>query len=274
MPDETLTREVKELVRHLKGDLVGVVPVERFAEAPPGHRPEEFLPGARSVVVWATSYLASTFLSPNPRIYVLRYLQLSTRLQDAGYDVCRFLEEQGHYAINFPSTAPQDNSAETKMLFADFSYRHAAQLAGLGEIGLNQLLVTPEFGPRIRLMAVITTAELSPDSPLTEKVCPREECNVCVENCPAGALSPQGNDKGKCITRYGEYGLSGLLRHIRHILKEKDPAKQKELIFGPTTWGLWMHLQYGGGPSRCNSCIALCPVGWKGPRPPISFKPL
>ena len=98
-------------------------------------------------------------------------------------------------------------------------------------------------------------------------------CNVCVENCPAGALSPQGNDKSKCVIRYGEYGLSGLLRHVNHILKEEDPAKRKELIFGPTTWGLWMQLQYGGGPSKCNSCIALCPVGWKGPRPPISFKP-
>lgn len=271
MPEQTITAEVKEFARRLGADLVGVAPVERFGGAPPGHRPEELLPGARSVIVAAARLLTSTFISPNPRVYVLRYWQLRSRLQDAGYELCRFLEDLGHYAINFPSTAPQDAGPQTKMLFADFSYRHAAPLAGLGEIGLNNLVITPQFGPRVWLMAVITTAELSPDPPFTDSLCPREECNICVEKCPQGALSPQGIERGKCTRRPGEFGLTGLLRHLRNIVEEKDPAKQRELIYGPTTWGLWMHLQYGAGPSRCNSCIALCPIGWKGPRAPIAF---
>jgi hypothetical protein len=35
------------------------------------------------------------------------------------------------------------------------------------------------------------------------------------------------------------------------------------MIFGPKAWTLWMVLQYQGGPSMCNACIASCPVGWK-----------
>lgn len=271
MANASLTKKVKDLARKLGADKVGIAPMERFAGAPKGHHPEDLLPGAKSVIVTATRMLDSSFVTPNPRVYVLRYWQLRGRLQDMGYDLCRFLEDSGHYAINFPSTAPQDCGPETKLLFADFSYRHAAQLAGLGEIGLNQLLITPEFGPRAWLMAVITTAQLTPDPLLTDVVCPREKCNLCVEKCPQEALSAQGIDRGRCVRRPGEFELVGLLKHLKSILDEKDPDKKKELIFGPTTWGLWMHMQYGAGPSRCNACIALCPVGWKGQRAPVAF---
>ena len=270
MFDKKLTAAVKERAKQLGADLVGVASADRFEAAPAGHKPEDLLPGAKSVVMMAKRMLSSTFVTPNPRVYVLRYLQLRSRFQDVGYDMSCFLEDQGHWAINFPSTAPQDVSWETKMLVADFSYKHAAQLAGLGEIGMNQLLITPEFGPRVWLMGVITTAELSPDPLLTDKLCTREKCNICVENCPEGALSAEGIEKRKCIRRPGEFGISNLLSHIRNIMEEKDPDKRRKLINGPTTWALWMRMHYGGPPSRCNACIALCPIGWKGPRPAIA----
>ncbi len=75
--------------------------------------------------------------------------------------MCRFLENIGHRAINFPSTAPQDSGPVGKLLFGDFSHRHAAELAGLGRIGLNRFLITPQFEPRAWLMSVISTVELA-----------------------------------------------------------------------------------------------------------------
>ena len=53
-----------------------------------------------------------------------------------------------------------------------FSNRHAAVRAGLGEFGLNNVVVTPEYGPRVRFNSVITQAELEPSPLLKEKVCP------------------------------------------------------------------------------------------------------
>ena len=235
MIDKKLTQKTKEYARQLGADLIGVAPVERFEAAPPGHKPQELLPDAKSVIVIAKRMLTSTFISPNPRVYVLRYLQLRSKFQDAGYDLCRFLEDEGHWAVNFPSAAPQEVSWETKMLVGDLSYKHAAQLAGLGEIGMNRLLITPQFGPRVWLMAVITTAALVPDSPFTDKLCQREECNICAENCPEEAISPQGLDLKKCTSRPGEYGISNMLAHIRNIMNEPDPEKKKKLIYGPTT---------------------------------------
>jgi len=258
MTDYELTREVKEVaLERLGADLVGIADVGRFAKAPPGHRPEELLPGARSVIVMAARALDSTFISTNPRVYVQRYWQLRTRLQDAGYDMCRFLEDRGRPAINFPSTAPQDSGPVGKMVFADFSHRHAAELADLGRIGRNQLFITPQHGPRVMLMSVITTAALLPDNLSSEEVCP-ESCSLCVDKCPQRALSSEGLDVKKCLRGYGRFGLIGLLKLIRTAMEEKDPEKIKKLIFGPTTWTLWMVLQYGTGPSMCNACLGVC----------------
>ncbi len=257
---DNLTAEVKAFAMAEGAELVGVAPADRFVEAPAGHKPEDILPGARSVIVFAFLMLESTFMSPNPRVYVLRYHQLREMSQNSGYKVCHFLERRGHYAANLPATAPM--TVEDKILFADFSYRHAAVQAGLGEIGWNQLLVTPKYGPRVWLMAVITTAALTPDPPFQEMVCLREKCNLCIEQCPQKALTPgQPTDKSRCTRRPDQFGLSHLLKHMKDILNEKDPQRREALIFGSTTWGLWMHLQYGGPEDRCHYCISACPIG-------------
>ncbi|MFX1518840.1 MAG: reductive dehalogenase [Promethearchaeota archaeon] len=63
--------------------------------------------------------------------------------------------------------------------------------AGLGEQGKHGMLITPEFGPRVRLCKVITNLPLSPDKPIdfgVQEYC-EVNCNKCVENCPAQAIN-------------------------------------------------------------------------------------
>jgi epoxyqueuosine reductase len=62
--------------------------------------------------------------------------------------------------------------------------------AGLGEIGRNGLLITPGFGPRIRISKVLTNLPLVPDKPIeigVRKMC--EVCGKCAEACPGQAIS-------------------------------------------------------------------------------------
>jgi len=65
-------------------------------------------------------------------------------------------------------------------------HRELAIKAGLGILGKNYLLVTPEYGPRVQLTTVLTTMPLYPDSPLDFDPC--NTCNICVEECPNNAL--------------------------------------------------------------------------------------
>ncbi|MCB2160460.1 reductive dehalogenase [bacterium] len=62
--------------------------------------------------------------------------------------------------------------------------------AGLGELGRNGLLITPKFGPRVRLAKVITDMPLPTDSPITfgvREFC--EQCKLCADECPSGSIS-------------------------------------------------------------------------------------
>jgi epoxyqueuosine reductase QueG len=67
--------------------------------------------------------------------------------------------------------------------FGPFSHRHAATRAGLGEFGYNNVVLTREFGPRQRFNSIITEAELVPDPLITEPICLRDACNLCLEAC-------------------------------------------------------------------------------------------
>jgi epoxyqueuosine reductase len=70
------------------------------------------------------------------------------------------------------------------------SHKLTAHLAGLGWIGKNTLLITPERGPRVRLMTVLTAAPLPVTQPkveLTYDGC--GACRACVDACPVQALT-------------------------------------------------------------------------------------
>lgn len=61
--------------------------------------------------------------------------------------------------------------------------KDAAVLAGLGCIGKSNLLVTPQYGPRVRLRALAVTTELTPTGPIEFDPC--ADCHVpCRSACP------------------------------------------------------------------------------------------
>ena len=70
-------------------------------------------------------------------------------------------------------------------------YPPLAQMAGLGWMGFNGIIITPEHGPRVRLAAIYTSIENLPFGEQNEhswvaKFC--QNCRVCIKECPPKAL--------------------------------------------------------------------------------------
>lgn len=65
-------------------------------------------------------------------------------------------------------------------------HRILAVRAGLGTVGKNFLVITPQFGPRVHFTTVLTTMPLLSGFPIKSNPC--ENCSVCVRACPSNAL--------------------------------------------------------------------------------------
>jgi epoxyqueuosine reductase len=201
-----LTGVLKQLAVETLGlDLFGIASVDRLAQAPEGRRATDYLPSATSVLVGAIKIpdaaveVAGRYDDPGKTLgpymwygYVVANWNLST----AAARLVSFLESKGYKGLPF---------APTGLLYkygnvADFSHRHAAVAAGLGEFGFSGLLLSPKFGPRQRLVSILTDAPLKP-TPMYDgpKLCRPDACgHACLKACPTSAM------KGKVSLTIGE----------------------------------------------------------------------
>ena len=229
--EETMPHDsIQGVLSELEVDALGIASITAWR----GTRLEEtalrLLPQTRSVVVFAmeisTEILDLT--SPGKQmgaaslndLFVSDANYLYGRLTKAAYDVARASHRYGMKALPLPAAGcPLD----TRFLEAVFSYKHAAEAAGLGKIGWNSLLIAPGSGPRIRLSACLTEAELEPTDPV-ELDLRCEGCGMCLEKCPAAALT------------------------------EPQPGAQYEI-------NKYACSAYRSGSGACSECMRVCPVG-------------
>ena len=84
-------------------------------------------------------------------------------------------------------------------------YPPLAQMAGLGWMGANGMIITPEHGPRVRLGTIFTSIENLPFSTQNEHQWVEAycaECQVCVHKCPVEAIMPEPQRHGNGRTTY------------------------------------------------------------------------
>ncbi|MBS4023513.1 MAG: hypothetical protein KGZ79_14015 [Dethiobacter sp.] len=105
----------------------------------------------------------------SPRFSTSHSSALYERLEKDCYETGRFLERMGFKAATLPLMLPIEMTRDRKGMSGDLSLKHLAVAAGLGKIGRNGLLLTKQFGPRVRLAAVVTDAELIPDHEMSDE---------------------------------------------------------------------------------------------------------
>jgi epoxyqueuosine reductase len=129
--------------------------------------------------------------------------------------------------------------------------KDAAVLAGLGCVGRNNLLLTPQFGPRIRLRAMLLDRELPPSQPLEF-----DPCQDCPAPCQAECCRTAFDDPVYGAEKLSQPDLPGRDGHYSRdrcdLQMEQDIANQEEL---PGDDGPQPCVKY------CRLCEFACPVG-------------
>lgn len=123
---------------------------------------------------------------PTP-LYLHHYRQANAILDRGAFEISRRIQEMGGRAL--PVGASQ--LVDWKTQSGHLSHKEVARRAGLGWIGRNNLLVTPQFGARVRLVTILTDLPLETGSPPTEGC---GECRRCIAACPAGAIQERRED--------------------------------------------------------------------------------
>lgn len=212
--------------------IAGVADVRRWEDPPfQPWMPREFyphsiFPGAESVVVIGLP-VQLPVLETSPSIYYREhYVVLNALLDQYTYRISEFLNREGYPSIFVPRDGYGGIDVLLERPLAFFSHRHAAYFAGLGTFGMNNMLLTPEFGPRVRFGSIITQAPLPADPVQKDDLCVR--CRRCARLCPSHALPendyPGGiTDKRACAA-----------------------------------WSAYLHTRY---IAPCGICIKVCPVG-------------
>jgi epoxyqueuosine reductase len=146
--------------------------------------------------------------------------QFNVKLRD---HVVSFLKKKGYKAVA-PMNSPYWKRIDSPNvgLASNWSERHTAYACGLGAFGLSDGLITAK-GKAMRLGSVVTDLPLKP----SKKIYPHhrsnclyffnQTCRICAARCPAGAITPDGHDKDKCLAytygvafrdKKGEYGVT------------------------------------------------------------------
>jgi len=151
-------------------------------------------------------------------------------LINIGKDLARWLAQE--YGITARDLAYQVDEGGIFL-------KDAAVLAGLGAIGKNNLLITPEFGPRVRLRALMIDADVEPAGPIDFAPC--ETCDMpCMRACPRGAFQSDSYDRSLCDEQMEQDKENGI------------PSKKADSV---NSAGILI--------KYCRICEFVCPVARK-----------
>lgn len=259
---------VKERARALGADLVGIASARTLNAFPPDPRwpqtPERISPYIRSVIVLVQHIPVGAFrCKTNIPVQYMDMLVLR-KMDKVAYRIAEELEAAGHPTFAVP--AQETEWSYKRASYGRLSTRHLGVEAGLGTLGLEVNILTPEYGPRLYLTGVLTELELEPDAPMTEQVCIGESCSRCLHSCPGDAVLHFGIDKRACAEHAQEFGFGQIMKFLDRAFDAHAAGATVDELAAMTRsrdlFGFWQGLlRVVGSFGDCPRCLAVCPVG-------------
>jgi epoxyqueuosine reductase QueG len=174
--------------------------------------------------------------------YLKHYHNMNSTLNKIAFDIRDLIRDHRRRAeviLATLETSEEENYPNyLETLSVDFSHKIAATRSGLGWIGKTALFVSPIYGPRLRLVTVLTTMKFDTGEPVKTSLC--GQCDICVTRCPAGAAN--GKLWAPNLNRDDFFNAHA----CRNMAKELTRTRLKK------------------DETVCGICVAVCPLGGKG----------
>jgi epoxyqueuosine reductase QueG len=245
MDTSELTLEVKKYALNNGADLVGILLADSIDNMPEfwigwqinqhSKKTTDYMERPQSIVVLGYHAFDDIHEAQIAHNGVIEY-PVYDRMRLYARRVMRQLEEKGYTCVIYPF---------------HLSQKKMAQLAGLGPMGKNSLIINSIYGPWIRLQSILTDAPLEPDQESTQDLC--GDCTICIDECPTGALSPYVVDPDKCLIGITESELATLIENNLQYTQFRDISDNifREHMPRFTRNSVLM----------CTTCQKVCPIG-------------
>jgi epoxyqueuosine reductase len=249
---------VEKILKTLEAERIpvwGLGQASKMMDEPPGHRPEDLLPGANSLICFGIPVPRGVYRMPihttemiwrSQNLYYRRLDTLSVR-------IAALLEGSGERAVPVFGCMPLGMN-EQRDVVGYLNQIRMGETAGIGVIGKNGLLIHSHYGARLMLGGVITTAVLPAmhDPLIDEPGCP-PDCRICVDACPAKAISFE-KQRVKIMRCLGYTSRTPFMSKLKFaILRAYQPESAARLINLKAFDEHILHV--------CSQCVALCPYG-------------
>lgn len=189
--------------------------------------PQHSLAGAKSLIAIALAYPSK--LENPPKSEPGAYRGILARAA-WGTDYHHVLREKLAKLAAFIQELEPASRVESMVDTGALSDRAVAERAGIGWVGKNCAVITPEFGSWVYLGELITDLPLPPDVPVEEGC---GDCNLCVDACPTGALVQGGQlNAQRCVA---------FLTQVKDFIPDEFRAKIGNRLYG------------------CDTCQTVCP---------------
>jgi epoxyqueuosine reductase len=229
--DKSYTAKIRNKVLELGADLFGVADTEplKALKVYPPDLLDPFHRAVSAAVRLPWSIFEQIADRPTPT-YAAAYRTANRILDEIAFLTANALQRDGFNSLPLPASQTWDRENYCGAI----SHKAVGRMAGLGWQGKSLLLINKEYGPRIRLVTVLTDAPLVADGPVPNRC---GKCTLCRDACPAGAIKGAGTK---------DHYLS------REQALDLQLCADKLDQFGKLS---------GVGVNVCGICIKVCPFG-------------
>ena len=220
---------IKDKAKEFGADIVGVGDIKFFEGVHPQRDPKNILPEAKCVIGCGFRVPRALYQAMNSKTQYFNYTQLGVKyldeefseifllkmgalIEDEGYDAClqrnvSNLRIKGDKTTNpelidtyeLVYAEPVEDGKPAPDIIMDFG--RSAEICGLGSVSVKGSVITPEFGPFVRFVFIVTDAPLECDAPFEKSLC--DECGECARVCPSNAIDMKtGFDSWQCAVYY------------------------------------------------------------------------